>query len=185
MKALADYVHSKGLKLGIYSSPGPETCAHFPASYEHEQQDADTYAQWGVDYLKYDLCGLREQMKAAPTPEASHKIMIDAYVKMRDALKACSAPVIAVSPIIGGRTVKGPTAKMMRELGLPVTAAAVAQHYDGLLDLFVLDHSEGEVSLPKMRIAKAAILMTTLADREALARAVLAFADELRAENRG
>jgi len=56
MKALADYVHSKGLKLGIYSSPGPTTCAGFPASYKHEQQDADTYAKWGIDYLKYDWC---------------------------------------------------------------------------------------------------------------------------------
>jgi LPPG:FO 2-phospho-L-lactate transferase len=103
---------------------------------------------------------------------------------VRDALKARSAPVIAVSPIIGGRAVKGPTAKMMRELGLPVTAAAVAQHYDGLVDLFVVDHSEGEITLPHMRVAKVAILMTTLADREALAKAVLAFADELRAEKR-
>src|ERR1700761_3924365 len=63
MKALADYVHSKGLKIGIYSSPGPETCAHFAASYGHEQQDADLYAKWGVDYLKYDLCGLRRVMR--------------------------------------------------------------------------------------------------------------------------
>ena len=103
---------------------------------------------------------------------------------MRDAIKASGAPVVAVSPIIGGKAVKGPTAKMMRELGLPVTAAAVAQHYDGLLDLFVVDHSESEISFANMRVAKAAILMTTLADREALAKAVLAFADELRAESR-
>ena len=103
---------------------------------------------------------------------------------VRDALKASSAPVIAVSPIIGGRAVKGPTAKMMHELGLPSTATAVAQHYDGLIDLFVVDHSEDEISLPNMRIAKAAILMSTLADREALAKAVLAFADEIRTEAR-
>jgi LPPG:FO 2-phospho-L-lactate transferase len=103
---------------------------------------------------------------------------------VRDAIKACRAPVIAVSPIIGGRAVKGPTAKMMRELGFPVAAAAVAQHYDGLIDLFVVDHGEGEVAVPNMRVAKAAILMTTLADREALAKSVLAFADELRAETR-
>ena len=103
---------------------------------------------------------------------------------VRAALKACSAPVIAVSPIIGGRAVKGPTAKMMRELGLPATATAIAQHYDGLIDLFVVDHSEGEISLPNMRVAKAAILMSTLADREALARAVLAFADEIREGSR-
>jgi alpha-galactosidase len=56
MKALADYVHSKGLKLGIYSSPGPKTCAGYEGSYGHEEQDAQTYADWGIDYLKYDLC---------------------------------------------------------------------------------------------------------------------------------
>src|ERR1700722_5391128 len=56
MKALADYVHSKGLKLGIYSSPGPNTCAGYEASLGHEAQDAKTYAAWGIDYLKYDLC---------------------------------------------------------------------------------------------------------------------------------
>ena len=56
MKALADYVHSKGLKLGIYSSPGPRTCAGYPASYGHEEQDAKTFAAWGIDYLKYDWC---------------------------------------------------------------------------------------------------------------------------------
>jgi alpha-galactosidase len=56
MKALADYVHSKGLKLGIYSSPGPLTCGGYPGSYGHEVQDANTYASWGIDYLKYDWC---------------------------------------------------------------------------------------------------------------------------------
>ncbi|HET8827156.1 MAG TPA: glycoside hydrolase family 27 protein, partial [Terriglobales bacterium] len=56
MKALADYVHSKGLKLGIYSGPGPKTCAGYEGSLGHEEQDAQTYAQWGIDYLKYDWC---------------------------------------------------------------------------------------------------------------------------------
>ena len=56
MKALADYVHSKGLKIGLYSSPGPKTCAGYEGSYGHEQQDANTYAAWGFDYLKYDWC---------------------------------------------------------------------------------------------------------------------------------
>jgi len=56
MKALAEYVHSKGLKIGLYSSPGPTTCAGFPASYQHEDQDAQSYANWGFDYLKYDWC---------------------------------------------------------------------------------------------------------------------------------
>jgi alpha-galactosidase len=56
MRALSDYVHSKGLKLGIYSSPGPRTCGGYEGSYGHELQDADTYARWGIDYLKYDWC---------------------------------------------------------------------------------------------------------------------------------
>jgi alpha-galactosidase len=94
MKALADFVHSKGLKLGIYSSPGGKTCAKFEGSLGHELQDAQTYAAWGIDYLKYDLCGLREEMKAAPTPEAANKIMIDAYTKMRDALHSTGRPIV-------------------------------------------------------------------------------------------
>ena len=56
MAALAAYVHSKGLKIGIYSSPGPTTCGGYTASYRHERQDAATYAHWGMDYLKYDWC---------------------------------------------------------------------------------------------------------------------------------
>jgi len=94
MKALADFVHSKGLKLGIYSSPGPKTCAKFEGSYGHELQDARTYAAWGIDYLKYDLCGLRDQMNAAPTPEAAHQIMVDAYKKMHDALLSTGRPIV-------------------------------------------------------------------------------------------
>jgi LPPG:FO 2-phospho-L-lactate transferase len=102
---------------------------------------------------------------------------------VRAALASCAAPVVAVSPIIGGRAVKGPTAKMMTELGLAATAAAVGQHYAGLIDIYVVDHDDAEmVSLPDVRTVKAPILMSTLADREALARGVLAFADELRAE---
>ena len=94
MKALADFVHSKGLKLGIYSSPGPKTCAKYEGSYGHELQDAQTYAAWGIDYLKYDLCGLRDQMKAAPTPEAAHQIMVHAYKKMDAALRSTGRPIV-------------------------------------------------------------------------------------------
>jgi alpha-galactosidase len=65
MKAVGDYVHGEGLKLGIYSSPGPLTCGGYTASYQHEQQDADRYAQWGIDYLKYDWCSYE---KIAPKP---------------------------------------------------------------------------------------------------------------------
>jgi alpha-galactosidase len=94
MKALADFVHSKGLKFGIYSSPGPKTCGGFEGSYGHEEQDAKTYAAWGVDYVKYDLCGLRVQMKAAGSPEAAHAVMVDAYMKMHKALLATGRPMV-------------------------------------------------------------------------------------------
>jgi alpha-galactosidase len=96
MKALADYVHSKGLKIGIYSSPGPLTCAKFEGSYGHEEQDAKMYAEWGIDYLKYDLCGFRQIMdQQAPNDKvAQMKMMFDAYVKMGKALKATGRPIV-------------------------------------------------------------------------------------------
>src|SRR5271170_5664321 len=58
MKALADYVHSKGLKIGIYSGPGSKTCAGYEGSLGHEAQDAKMYAEWSIDYLKYDMCSM-------------------------------------------------------------------------------------------------------------------------------
>ena len=56
MKALSDYIHSKGLKFGMYSCAGTKTCAGYPSSYGHEFEDARQFAEWGVDYLKYDFC---------------------------------------------------------------------------------------------------------------------------------
>jgi len=97
MKALADYVHSKGLKFGIYSSPGPKTCAGFEGSYGHEEQDAQTYADWGVDFLKYDLCGLRTIMDLydpAQNPRKASAIMRDAYAKMHRALVKTGRPIV-------------------------------------------------------------------------------------------
>ncbi|MBX3111411.1 MAG: NPCBM/NEW2 domain-containing protein [Fimbriimonadaceae bacterium] len=66
MSYLAEQVHARGLRLGIYSSPGPKTCAGYTASYKFEKQDADTYAAWGVDYLKYDWCSYSS---VAPQPD--------------------------------------------------------------------------------------------------------------------
>src|SRR5258708_5912139 len=86
MKALADYVHSKGLKLGIYSTPGPDTCAGYEGSYNHEVQDAKTYAAWGIDYLKYDWCGARNLYK--------DEEMQAVYQKMGDALLASGRPIV-------------------------------------------------------------------------------------------
>jgi len=86
MKALADYVHSKGLKLGIYSSPGPLTCAKYEGSYGHEEQDAQTYAGWGMDYLKYDWCSAAKVYKPSEMPAV--------YKKMYDALKRAGHPIV-------------------------------------------------------------------------------------------
>ncbi len=97
MKALADYVHSKGLKIGIYSGPGSHTCARYAASLDHEVQDAQLYASWGIDYLKYDLCSFRTDVmaKQAPDDKAQQmKLMIAAYVKMGKALKESGRPIV-------------------------------------------------------------------------------------------
>jgi alpha-galactosidase len=97
MKALADYVHSKGLKIGIYSSPGPKTCANFEGSLGHEEQDAKMYADWGIDYLKYDLCGFipAVMQKQAPNDKAAQmRLMVAAYDKMGKALKATGRPIV-------------------------------------------------------------------------------------------
>ena len=101
MKALADYVHGKGLKLGIYSSPGPKTCARFEGSMGHEDQDAQLYASWGIDYLKYDLCSFHNGVmrKAYPgdNPDAmtsQYKMMRQAYEKMHQALLKTGRPIV-------------------------------------------------------------------------------------------
>jgi len=86
MKALADYVHSKGLKLGIYSSPGPKTCAGFEGSFQHEEQDAKTYAAWDIDYLKYDWCSASQVYDYHSMPAV--------YAKMGEALRATGRPIV-------------------------------------------------------------------------------------------
>jgi alpha-galactosidase len=96
MKALADYVHSKGLKLGIYSSPGPKTCAGYEGSYGHEAQDAKMYAEWGIDYLKYDSCSFGDIMKkeSGGNREKAFAIQEAAYKKMHNALVATGRPIV-------------------------------------------------------------------------------------------
>jgi alpha-galactosidase len=87
MKALADYIHSKGLKIGIYSSPGPKTCAGFEGSLGHEEQDAQLYASWGIDYLKYDLCSFNPEVmqKQAPDdPAEQMRLMLRARKRGRE-----------------------------------------------------------------------------------------------------
>jgi len=97
---------------------------------------------------------------------------------VRDALRNCHAPVIAVSPIIGGRAVKGPTAKIMAELGFPTSAAAVARYYGDILDLYIADEADAnDLSGLDIPVRVTNTLMLTLADREALATAVLTAAE--------
>ena len=83
MKALTDYVHSKGLRPGIYIGPGPKTCAGFEASYGHEELDARTFARWGFDFLKYDLCSYRQLIVDQHSREEDMK----PYRVMDEALK--------------------------------------------------------------------------------------------------
>jgi alpha-galactosidase len=97
MKALADYVHSRGLKIGIYSGPGTKTCGGYTASLGHEEQDAQLYASWGIDYLKYDLCSFIPDVmeKQAPNDKAAQmRLMVAAYDKMSKALKAAGRPIV-------------------------------------------------------------------------------------------
>jgi alpha-galactosidase len=83
MKALADYIHSKGLKAGLYTSPGPFTCGGFSGSYQHEAQDAKQFADWGFDFLKYDWCSYGDVVKGDQKPETLKK----PYRLMGDLLK--------------------------------------------------------------------------------------------------
>ncbi|MCT8003112.1 glycoside hydrolase family 27 protein [Sphingomonas sanguinis] len=87
MKALADYVHAKGLKLGLYTSPGPRTCAGYEGSYGHVAQDARTFADWGVDYVKHDLCSGEWFYDTAEGVK-------QAYLAMGQALRATGRPIL-------------------------------------------------------------------------------------------
>ena len=96
MQALADYVHARGLKLGLYSSPGPLTCGNYAGSYGHERQDAATYAGWGVDYLKYDLCSFRDVLDSAgvTAPDERNRRIRAAYALMHEAIVASGRPIV-------------------------------------------------------------------------------------------
>jgi LPPG:FO 2-phospho-L-lactate transferase len=124
-----------------------------------------------------------ERLRAVVICPSNPFISIDpilALPGLREALRHCPAPVVAVSPIVAGQAIKGPTAKMMAELGLPVDAAAVARHYGDILDGYVADAADsGEIGDVGVPVILAQSVMQTIRDREALARAVLAAADRL------
>ncbi|EHO39684.1 Alpha-galactosidase, NEW1 domain-containing protein [Caldithrix abyssi DSM 13497] len=90
IKRLADDIHALGLKLGIYSSPGPLTCGGYTASYGYEELDAQTFARWGVDFLKYDLCSYRKMMKDLHSAEE----LIPPYKKMNQALQKVDRDIV-------------------------------------------------------------------------------------------
>ncbi len=97
MKALGDYIHSKGLKFGIYSSPMKTICdGTEPGSLGHEEQDARIFAAWGVDYLKYDVCdgeGIYLKLEQQD-PQQAHEYMLGLYTRMHNALQATGRPIV-------------------------------------------------------------------------------------------
>lgn len=110
IKSLADYVHSKGLKFGIYSDAGTKTCGGMPGSYGFEEKDAKLFASWGVDYLKYDYCFAPDYVSA----NNDYKMAIARYKAMGDALRETGRPIIFSicewgprSPWLWGREVGG------------------------------------------------------------------------------
>jgi LPPG:FO 2-phospho-L-lactate transferase len=106
-----------------------------------------------------------------------------ALPKLRERLRASGAPIIAVSPIVGGAAIKGPAAKMMRELGRASSVASIAHHYSGLADALVIDEADrdsaAQIAQLGMRVRVAHTVMRTQADRVTLARECLALAAEL------
>jgi alpha-galactosidase len=90
MKGLADYVHSKGLRIGLYSSPGPWTCGGCVASWQHEDKDAQSYGEWGFDYLKYDWCSYGGIAPKNP----GHDDLVKPYAVMRAALDKVPRDII-------------------------------------------------------------------------------------------
>ncbi len=132
------------------------------------------------------LAALRDpELRAVVICPSNPFISIDPILSLRgvrDALRSCAAPVVAVSPIIGGQAVKGPTAKMIRELGLSVTATTVGERYADFLDGYVVDDRDASgLDLPSIAIRATKTLMQTLDDRKRLAAAVVDLADELSA----
>ncbi|AUG81366.1 hypothetical protein CFP65_6723 [Kitasatospora sp. MMS16-BH015] len=100
LKGLGDYLHARGFKFGIYESPGAKTCAGYSGSAGHEVNDANTFASWGVDYLKYDYC------QTAPSLSAQ----VDTFATMRAALRATGRPIVfSINPNSGSNTGAGVT----------------------------------------------------------------------------
>ena len=89
MHALTDYIHAKGLKAGLYTSPGPKTCAGFAGTWHHEEQDAQQFADWGFDFLKYDWCSYNDIAADRSLPELKKP-----YIRMGNILKSLDRDII-------------------------------------------------------------------------------------------
>lgn len=125
--------------------------------------------------------GLRAVIVCPSNPFISIEPIL-AVPGLRATLRACTAPVVAVSPIIGGQAVKGPTAKMLSELGIEVSASAVAHRFADFLDGYVIDECEGpDADAFGLPVLRAPILMKAIGDKMRLAETVLTFADSFAA----
>jgi len=120
IKALADYVHSKGLKIGIYSDAGTMTCGDQPGSFGYEENDAKLFADWGIDYLKYDYCHCPDY----GSENNDYKMAITRYKTMGDALKATGRPIVYSicewgprSPWLWGKEVGGHLWRISYDVG--------------------------------------------------------------------
>jgi len=135
MKALADYVHSKGLKFGIYSCVGFLTCAEYPGSHDHEFEDAQTFADWGVDYLKYDYCY---------KPSRVNGPML--YRRMAMALKATGREIL-FSACNWGRE---ETEKWIRSVGAHMyrSTGDIGDNFQCMKDIAVSQYDKLAYSLP-------------------------------------
>lgn len=133
MKALTDYIHMKGLKAGIYSSPGPTTCAGYEGSYQHETQDAQRFAEWGFDLLKYDWCsyGGVEKSRDMTALQKPYRLMGDLlHQQDRDIiLNLCQYGMGNVWT--WGKEVGGQSWRTGNDLGGNFDAIPMSLYYDG------------------------------------------------------
>jgi alpha-galactosidase len=142
MKGLADYIHSKGLKAGLYTSPGPLTCAGFAGTYQHEEQDAKQFAAWGYDFLKYDWCSYKTIAGKDTSLEAYKK----PYKLMGDILKSLDRDIVYNLCQYG----MGDVWKWGGEVGAQCwrTAGDLGYYLDKVYDVALKNAEHGQYSKP-------------------------------------
>lgn len=133
IKVVADYVHARGLKLGIYEDAGTATCQGLAGSYGHEAQDAQTFAAWGVDYLKYDFCNYPTTGEFAGKTKT--EIAQTLYARMRDALAATGRPIVfsmslALETDLQQQTWASPLGNLWR------TTADISDKWESVVSIF-------------------------------------------------